>query len=229
MPPSNFQNCYPYAQDGLPHLMMPRYQEQYYDEKPVQADRYKTRLCDKFFETNGRCPYGMRCMFAHGEHELRTVEDNLRDGLVSEGAIRRFRQRYYLHSFKSYPSCSFTPSLVDLSPPPSYDSVGMGSWEGIANSSASCCPSFPPPPPYEESVEKYHHNPYQSVLDDVDEFSTFSSSVTSMEESENSQSSFFPTGHLSSPSSCSESLNEGEWKNEVNSLSREVAVMSGCA
>jgi len=32
--------------------------------------RYKTVLCNKFNEC-GRCPYGPRCQFAHGEAELR--------------------------------------------------------------------------------------------------------------------------------------------------------------
>lgn len=31
---------------------------------------YKTELCNKFMES-GRCPYGTRCQFAHGERELR--------------------------------------------------------------------------------------------------------------------------------------------------------------
>eukprot|EP00796_Vickermania_ingenoplastis_P005542 gene5543-3998_t len=64
----------------------------YYCPVPVQADRYKTRLCDKFMAT-GFCPYEVRCMFAHGESELRTAEDNIRDGLVTEEAIRAFRAK----------------------------------------------------------------------------------------------------------------------------------------
>lgn len=35
--------------------------------------RYKTELCNKFREL-GRCPYGDRCRFAHGVHELRRSE-----------------------------------------------------------------------------------------------------------------------------------------------------------
>eukprot|EP00759_Apiculatamorpha_spiralis_P052477 PhF_6_TR572/c1_g2_i1/m.587 len=39
--------------------------------------RYKTSLCKSFMETTafgtrrGSCPYGSKCLFAHGEHELR--------------------------------------------------------------------------------------------------------------------------------------------------------------
>jgi len=36
--------------------------------RPGQA-YFKTRLCTMFMET-GACPYGDRCSFAHGEHEL---------------------------------------------------------------------------------------------------------------------------------------------------------------
>jgi len=32
--------------------------------------RYKTVLCEKFL-ANGECPYGHKCQFAHGTHELR--------------------------------------------------------------------------------------------------------------------------------------------------------------
>jgi hypothetical protein len=33
--------------------------------------RYKTVLCNKFC-VNGKCPYGLKCQFAHGEDELLT-------------------------------------------------------------------------------------------------------------------------------------------------------------
>lgn len=32
---------------------------------------YKTKLCNKYKPHLG-CPYGPRCVFAHGEHELRS-------------------------------------------------------------------------------------------------------------------------------------------------------------
>ena len=31
--------------------------------------KYKTELCQKF-QTTGKCPYGYKCRFAHGKHEL---------------------------------------------------------------------------------------------------------------------------------------------------------------
>jgi len=38
--------------------------------KKLDASKYKTRLCEKF-ASDGRCPYGRKCMFAHGQVELR--------------------------------------------------------------------------------------------------------------------------------------------------------------
>lgn len=63
---------------------------------PVLAERYKTKYCKNFVQYQ-HCPYEERCMFAHGEEELRTVEDNVRDGLVTEEAIKTF-QRQYRHA-----------------------------------------------------------------------------------------------------------------------------------
>ena len=57
----------------------------------VLAERYKTKMCRNFVE-NGECPYESRCMFAHGDDELRTTEMNLRDGLVTEDAIKHFKR-----------------------------------------------------------------------------------------------------------------------------------------
>lgn len=62
------------------------------EEKHILANRYKTKMC-KNFVAKGECPYEVRCMFAHGEHELRTSEDNVRDGLVTEEAIRAFQRQ----------------------------------------------------------------------------------------------------------------------------------------
>lgn len=65
------------------------------ERKAVLADRYKTRMCRNYEET-GRCPYENKCMFAHGEAELRTTEMNLEDGLVTEEAIKAFQRQQLL-------------------------------------------------------------------------------------------------------------------------------------
>ena len=66
--------------------------------KPILAQRFRTKLCNKFAEC-GSCPYLHRCMFAHGEAELRTAGQNVADGLVSEEAIRAFK-RYHFEADK---------------------------------------------------------------------------------------------------------------------------------
>lgn len=57
----------------------------------VLAERYKTKLCKNFVD-KGMCPYESRCMFAHGDDEMRTAEMNIRDGLVTEDAIRHYKR-----------------------------------------------------------------------------------------------------------------------------------------
>jgi hypothetical protein len=39
--------------------------------KMQEEDRYKTELCRNWVELKGRCRYGEKCQFAHGEEELR--------------------------------------------------------------------------------------------------------------------------------------------------------------
>mmetsp|Transcript_7584 Transcript_7584/g.33831 ORF Transcript_7584/g.33831 Transcript_7584/m.33831 type:complete len:148 (+) Transcript_7584:114-557(+) len=42
------------------------------DKKHLKVELYKTEMCRSFVE-RGYCPYGEKCQFAHGEHELRPV------------------------------------------------------------------------------------------------------------------------------------------------------------
>uniref|UniRef100_A0A0A9YKG1 Zinc finger CCCH domain-containing protein 9 n=1 Tax=Lygus hesperus TaxID=30085 RepID=A0A0A9YKG1_LYGHE len=60
--------------------------------KHILAERFKTKLCKNFCAT-GECPYANHCMFAHGNTELRTCRDNIRDGLVTEEAIKAFHHQ----------------------------------------------------------------------------------------------------------------------------------------
>ncbi|KAJ1956742.1 hypothetical protein GGI12_005227, partial [Dipsacomyces acuminosporus] len=48
-------------------------QQQQQQRRPQDNPLYKTKLCDKF-ERDGECPYGAKCVFAHGEKELRSRE-----------------------------------------------------------------------------------------------------------------------------------------------------------
>jgi hypothetical protein len=52
-------------------------------------NRFRTRVC-RNFSARGACPYGQRCMFAHGPQELRSVDQNLEEGLTSDEAVRAY-------------------------------------------------------------------------------------------------------------------------------------------
>jgi hypothetical protein len=58
--------------------------------RSIVADRFKTRSCENF-KRYGECTFAHRCMFAHGEEDLRTTEMNLRDDLTTEEAIKTFQ------------------------------------------------------------------------------------------------------------------------------------------
>lgn len=73
------------------HMMMPN---NFHQHKPILAERFKTKICKNFMEC-GSCPYYFRCMFAHGEHELRTKQMNMADGLYTEEAIKAFKRANY--------------------------------------------------------------------------------------------------------------------------------------
>jgi hypothetical protein len=59
--------------------------------KPILAERFKTKMCQNY-EKTGVCPYECRCMFAHGERDLRTKEMNLFDNLTTDEAIKAFQR-----------------------------------------------------------------------------------------------------------------------------------------
>lgn len=52
----------------------------------VKPSKYRTALCE-FYLRQEACPFGTRCAFAHGEHELRTEERNLK--LLKDTGLRR--------------------------------------------------------------------------------------------------------------------------------------------
>lgn len=59
--------------------------------KAILAEKFKTKPC-RNWQQSGHCPYEQRCMFAHRAEELRTKEMNIRDGLVTDEAIRNWRR-----------------------------------------------------------------------------------------------------------------------------------------
>jgi hypothetical protein len=59
--------------------------------------KYKTEICKNWLE-KGKCNYSVRCMFAHGEHEL--VRPN--EGNVSEDYKSKPCSAFHQHSYCSY-------------------------------------------------------------------------------------------------------------------------------
>jgi len=54
----------------------------------IVVGRYKTKMCRNYIKF-GSCPYEHRCMFAHGEEELRSEQQNESEGILSEEDLRR--------------------------------------------------------------------------------------------------------------------------------------------
>ncbi|KAG8348098.1 putative Zinc finger C x8 C x5 C x3 H type (and similar) [Trypanosoma vivax] len=52
----------------------------------VKPSKFRTALCN-YYERNQECPFGSRCAFAHGKHELQTEEQNIKI-LRSTGLLR---------------------------------------------------------------------------------------------------------------------------------------------
>jgi hypothetical protein len=76
----------------------------------VDAVRYKTKLC-KNWQQFEKCPYGPRCLFAHGAKEMRsyTVNHSAITTAASTGSPER--QFYALGRFPSFMPVPFIPTL----------------------------------------------------------------------------------------------------------------------
>jgi len=107
-------------------------------ERHIMAERYKTKMCRNYLAT-GACPYETRCMFAHGEHELRTPEMNLRDGLITEEAIKAYQRVLHMRQLGNSPTTSAAPS-------PRASSSSIGSIVSSCNKSSNT----------------FTHNPYRA-------------------------------------------------------------------
>ena len=67
---------------------------------------YKTSMC-RTFSSTGSCPYGYKCLFAHGPEELRTVTDN--ELLQVQGASPRQVPNYRTSIYSKTNSNMLTP------------------------------------------------------------------------------------------------------------------------
>ncbi|KAI8838969.1 hypothetical protein BC829DRAFT_404125 [Chytridium lagenaria] len=81
---------------------------------------YKTRLCERY-ETEGTCPYGARCTFAHGTTELRDRAtfggDQEQKGEGPENPLYKTRlcERFIKENFCQYgPRCNFAHNPEEL-------------------------------------------------------------------------------------------------------------------
>jgi len=61
-------------------------------EAKIDPARYKTKLCKHWMET-GMCPFQGRCIFSHGQEEIRTADENRAKGLTTESALREVQNR----------------------------------------------------------------------------------------------------------------------------------------
>lgn len=75
------------------------------DKQPVKKTevKYKTELCKNWIET-GRCNYSIRCMFAHGNHELVT------DAKVEE--IKTSYKQELCERYHNFSECSYGTRCV---------------------------------------------------------------------------------------------------------------------
>ncbi|KAI8070012.1 hypothetical protein BC940DRAFT_296725 [Gongronella butleri] len=96
---------------------------------------FKTRLCERF-ETDGECPYGSRCTFAHGIQELREfvplagqahhhhhAHDNVKEKTRDEHALHKTRlcERFMKDGFCQYgPKCHFAHGKEELKQRPQH-------------------------------------------------------------------------------------------------------------
>ncbi|KAG9300779.1 hypothetical protein G9A89_023577 [Geosiphon pyriformis] len=90
---------------------------------PFENPLYKTRLCERF-ETEGFCPYGSKCTFAHGTDELRErplTEDKpglptmTKDGPENPLYKTRLCERFIKENFCQYgPKCNFAHGEKEL-------------------------------------------------------------------------------------------------------------------
>lgn len=71
------------------------------DNRACDALRFKTRMC-KNWEITGKCPYGPRCLFAHGKKELRSYTENNQTILTASRTRSPCRNFFSLGRFPSF-------------------------------------------------------------------------------------------------------------------------------
>lgn len=69
--------------------------------------RYKTKMC-KNWQLHGKCPYGPRCLFAHGPRDMRSCSGNI-DVIAIASNCPKPEETFYLHG--KFPSFMPIPTL----------------------------------------------------------------------------------------------------------------------
>lgn len=110
------------------------------NRRRVFAKRFRTELCRGFLAT-GACAYHSKCMFAHGEAELRTEQQNLDDGLVCESAIRAWKKQHRNRELRGAPPAAEVH----------HERTGSAEERGSSNRSGCGCP------------QRYRRDPYAFV------------------------------------------------------------------
>eukprot|EP00760_Papus_ankaliazontas_P004852 PhM_4_TR12212/c0_g1_i1/m.29186 len=59
----------------------------------VEPLRFRTTIC-RHYRATGFCPYAPRCLFAHGDHELRSTNTNTTDGITDLSRLREAQDAY---------------------------------------------------------------------------------------------------------------------------------------
>jgi hypothetical protein len=95
------------------------------EQAAVDAIRYKTKLCRNWEMTN-RCPYGQRCLFAHGRCELRSTFANTEAIAAAARSTSPERLFYELGRFPNFvPMPSNLTSIAETLGAHSVQAAGM--------------------------------------------------------------------------------------------------------
>eukprot|EP00906_Rhabdomonas_costata_P026208 RCo037353 len=112
----------------------------------VDAIRYKTKMC-KNWQLHEKCPYGPRCLFAHGTKELRTYAVNhsaIATAANSESPERQFYALGHFPSFIPVPFLSTCYSSATLSDDAdASDGLTSEPTNGEKSRDNTPCPSLP--------------------------------------------------------------------------------------
>jgi hypothetical protein len=115
-------------------------------KNPILAERFRTRMC-RNHERTGDCPYFHRCMFAHGDHELRTKAMNLADGLVTEEAIKNFKKIGFEARKAAAAFAAYAWYAAQNGIPTPFTNTMTPSFPAPASQAAVSVPSSPEPSP----------------------------------------------------------------------------------